>query len=185
MTQIMFMMKFLINYGVSFSNFIYMTSLMIPFIASIIIPFVTFISVIFIYNKMISENEVTVMAASGLSPWQIAKPALFFAGIITVLHLVLNIWLVPISQAKFYTTQYNLRYGLAHLRLQESAFTKLTDGLVVYVDKVSDHDLNQVMLSDMRNKTNQITLFAEVGKLVTIHGISIRTDNGSLYIMEC
>ena len=131
---------------------------------------------------MISENEVTVMAASGLSPWQIAKPALFFAGIITVLHLVLNIWLVPISQAKFYTTQYNLRYGLAHLRLQESAFTKLTDGLVVYVDKVSDHDLNQVMLSDMRNKTNQITLFAEVGKLVTIHGISIRTDNGSLQI---
>ena len=181
MMQIMSMMKFLINYGINFSSFIYMTSLMIPFIISIIIPFVVFISVIFIYNKMISENEVTVMAASGLSPWQIAKPAIKFAAIVAIAHLILNIWFVPISQAKFYSTQWNLRYGLAHLKLQESAFTKLANGLVVYVDNVSGQDLNQVMLSDMRDKKNQMLIFAERGKLVTtIHGLTMVTDNGSL-----
>lgn len=183
MTQIMFMMKFLLNYGVKFSSFVYMTSLMIPFIISIIIPFVTFISIIFIYNKMISENEVTVMAASGLSPWQIAKPALWFAGIITIAHLILNLWIVPMSQAKFYSTQWNLRFGLAHLQLKESAFTRLNPGLVVYVDKVSSQDLNQLMISDTRNKNNQIVIFADVGKIVsTNRGISIVTDNGALQI---
>lgn len=156
---------------------------MIPFIISIIIPFVTFIATIFVYNKMISENEVTVMAASGLSPWQIAKPALKLAAMLTVIHLVLNIWLVPSSQAKFYSTQWNLRYGLAHLKLQESAFTKLANGLVVYVDNVSGQDLNQVMLSDMRDDKNQMLIFAERGKLVsTVHGLSIVTNNGSLQI---
>nr|MBQ0090964.1 LptF/LptG family permease [Candidatus Enterousia merdequi] len=55
MMQIMSMMKFLLTYGVSFGDFIYLTSLMIPFIVSIIIPFVTFIAIIFVYNKMISE----------------------------------------------------------------------------------------------------------------------------------
>ena len=174
-------MKFLITYGVSLSNFVYMTSLMIPFIISIIIPFVTFIAVIFIYNKLISENEITVMMASGLSPWQIAKPAIKLAALLTIAHLVLNIWVVPYSQEKFYSTQWNLRYGLAHLKLQESAFTKMANGLVVYVDKVSGHDLNQVMLSDMRDEDNQTLIFAERGKLVsTIHGLSIVTDNGSL-----
>ena len=152
MMQIMAMMKFLITYGIAFGDFIYLTSLMIPFIMSIIIPFVTFIATIFVYNKMISENEVTVMAATGLSPWQIAKPALKFALVLTILHLILNIWIVPSSQAQFYTTQWNLRYGLAHLKLQEASFTKLTDGLVVYVDNVSGHDLNRLMLSDMRIK---------------------------------
>jgi len=183
MMQIMSMMKFLLTYGISFGSFVYMTSLMIPFIVSIIIPFVTFIAVIFVYNKMISENEITVMAASGLSPWQIAKPALKFAAILTVLHLILNIWLVPASQAQFYTTKWNLRYGLAHLKLQEAAFTKLANGLVVYVDNVSGHDLNQVMLSDMREENNQVLMFAQRGKLVsTIHGLSIVTNNGSLQI---
>jgi len=181
MMQIMSMMKFLINYGIKFSSFLYLISFMIPFIISIIVPFVTFIAVIFVYNKMISENEITVMASSGLSPWQIAKPAIKFAAVLTVLHLILNIWAVPVSQARFYTTQWNLRYGLAHLKLQESAFTKLADGLVVYVDNVSDHDLNQVMLSDMRDKHNQLLIFAERGKLVsTTRGLSIVTNHGSL-----
>jgi len=181
MTQIMTMMKFLLTYGVDFSSFIYLTSLMIPFIISIIVPFVTFITIIFIYNKMISENEITVMAASGLSPWQIAKPAIKFAAVLTLIHLILNIWIVPTSQAMFYSTQWNLRYGLAHLKLQEGAFTKLANGLVVYVDNVSGNDLNQLMISDMREEKNQMMVFAERGKLVsTIHGLSIVTNNGSL-----
>ena len=181
MMQIMAMMKFLINYGVDFGSFVYLTSLMIPFIVSIIIPFVTFITIIFIYNKMISENEVTVMMASGLSPWQIAKPALKFATALTVLHLVLNIWIVPSSQTTFYSTQWNLRYGLAHLKLQEGAFTKLANGLVVYVDNVSGDDLKQLMISDMRRDRNEMLVFAERGKLIsTIRGLSIVTNNGSL-----
>lgn len=183
MMQIMSMMKFLLSYGIKFSSFVYLTSLMIPFIISIIIPFVTFIATIFIYNKMITENEVTVMAASGLSPWQIAKPAIRLAAWITLAHLILNIWIVPLSQRMFYSTQWNLRYGLAHLKLQESAFTKLANGLVVYVDNVSGKDLNQVMLSDMRTENNQLLVFAKRGKLVsTVHGLSIVTDNGSLQI---
>ncbi len=181
MMQIMTMMKFLIAYGIKFSSFLYLISFMIPFIISIIVPFVTFIATIFVYNKMISENEVSVMAASGLSPWQIAKPAIKLAAVLTVLHLILNIWIVPITQAKFYSTQWNLRYGLAHLKLQEAAFTRLANGLVVYVDNVSGQDLNQVMLSDMRDDKNQMLMFAERGKLVsTIHGLSIVTNNGSL-----
>lgn len=181
MLQIMSMMKFLLNYGVDITSFLGMTMLMIPFIVSIIIPFVTFIAIIFVYNKLISDNEITVMTASGLSPRQLARPALILALVLTVLHFMLNIWVVPKTQAMFYSTQWNLRYGLAHLKLQESAFTQLADGLVVYVDKVSGHDLSQVMLSDMRDKDAPMTIFAEKGKLVsTDRGLSIVMTNGSL-----
>ena len=181
MLQIMSMMKFLLNYGVDLSSFLGLTILMVPFIVSIIVPFVTFIAIIFVYNKLISDNEITVMAASGLSPKQIARPALLLATVLAVLHFILNVWIVPQTQATFYSTQWNLRYGLAHLKLQESAFTQLADGLVVYVDKVSGHDLSQVMLSDMRDKDAPITIFAEKGKLVsTTRGLSIVMTNGSL-----
>ena len=181
MVQMMSMMKFVLNYGVEVSSFIGLTMLMIPFIISIIIPFVTFIAVIFVYNKLISDNEVTVMASVGLAPRQIARPALAFAVIMTVLHLGLNLFVVPSTQAKFYDTQWNLRYGLAHLKLQESAFTELASGLVVYVDKVSGYDLSQVMLSDMRNEKSEMVIFAEKGKLVaTSRGLSIVMTNGSI-----
>jgi len=134
-----------------------------------------------VYNKMISDNEITVMAASGLSPRQLAWPALRLAVVLTGIHLLLNLWIVPASQAKFYDTQWNLRYGLAHMKLQESAFTEMADGLVVYVDKVSGHDLSQVMLSDTRDEKSQMTIFAEKGKLIaTARGLSIVMTNGAL-----
>ena len=181
MVQIMSMMKFLLNYGVDLGSFIGMTAMMIPFIMSIVVPFVTFIAVMFIYNKLISDNEITVMAASGMSPRGLAMPAIWFAGIITALHLILSIWIVPSTQAKFYDTQWNLRYGMAHMKLQEGAFTELNDGLVVYVDKVSGHDLAQVMLSDQRADNSWQTIFAEKGKLIsTPRGLSIVMTNGSL-----
>lgn len=179
--QIMSMMKFLLNYGINFGSFIGLVALLIPFIISIIIPFVTFIAVIFVYNKTISDNEASVMMASGLAPAQLARPALWFAGILTAINLIMNLWLVPISQDYFYDTQWNLRYGLAHLKVQESAFTNITDGLVVYVDKVAGHDMSQVMLSDTRNPDTETVVFAEAGKLVTTpRGLSIVMKNGSL-----
>ena len=90
MMQIMSMMKFLLKYGIDVASFLGLTALMIPFIASIIVPFVCFIAVIFVYNKLISDNEITVMAASGLSPRQIARPALRMGVVLTILNLILN-----------------------------------------------------------------------------------------------
>ena len=181
MMQIMSMMKFLLKYGINLGDFLGLTALMIPFIASIIVPFVCFIAVIFVYNKMISDNEVTVLAATGLSPAQIARPALLMGVGLTALSLILNIWIVPASQSRFYDTQWNLQYGMAHMKLHESAFTEISDGLVVYVDRVNGHDLNQVMLSDMRDENAPSMVFAEKGKLVsTARGLSLVMTNGSL-----
>ena len=179
--QIMSMMKFLLQYGIDVGSFLGLTALMIPFIASIIVPFVCFIAVIFVYNKMIADNEVTVMAATGISPKQIARPALVLGTGLMLLNLILSVWMVPRTQAMFYDMQWNLKYGMAHMKLQESAFTEISDGLVVYVDRVNGHDLAQVMLSDMRDADTPSMIFAEKGKLVsTARGLSLVMTNGSL-----
>ena len=49
------------------------------------------------------------------------------------------------------------------------------------MDKVSGHDLSQVMLSDMRDENAPSMIFAEKGKLVsTVRGLSLVMTNGSL-----
>ena len=181
MVQILTMLKFLIIYGISIGDFLWLTGLMFPFIVSIILPFVVFIATLFVYNKMVSDNEVTVMASVGLSPWQLARPALRLALAVAITHWILTVAIVPTTQIKFYNTQWEMRYGLAHLKLQESAFTQITDGLVVFVNKVSGHDLSQLMLFDNRTPKNQMTVLAEKGKLInTPRGLSIVMTNGSV-----
>ena len=183
MVQILTMLKFLLSYGINLWDFLYLTSLMFPFIISIILPFVLFIATLFVYNKMVADNEITVMAAVGMSPGRLARPALWLAVIIAALHSGLTLYVVPDTQVKFYTTQWEMRYGLAHLKLQESAFTPIATGLVVFVDKVSGHDLSQLMLFDERDPKSQMTVLAEKGKLVsTARGLTIVMNNGSVQI---
>lgn len=185
MTQILTMLKFLIQYGVNVWGFLGLTGLMLPFIITIILPFVIFIAVMFVYNRFISDREMTIAMSSGMSPMRAAAPALILAAIVTALHLALNVWVVPYTQVKFYDTQWNMRYGLANMKLQESTFTQMTDGLVVFVDAVHDHDLSDIMLYDARNPDSQTIITANTGKLVnTLHGLSIVMGGGSIQFRD-
>jgi len=181
MMQILTMLKFLIQYGVNIWGFLGLTSMMLPFIISIITPFAIFIAVMFIYNKMISDQEITVMASAGLSPMQLSRPAISVAGIVAAMHFVLNIWIVPATQAKFYDMQWEMRYGLAHLKLQESTFTQMSRWLVVFVEKVNDHDLSNFSLFDSRDPKVSMIISAEKGKLVnTPRGLSLIMTGGNV-----
>ena len=181
MLQILSMLKILIQYNISISGFLGITLMMVPFIATLIIPFAIFIAIMFVYNRLISDREITVMMGAGMSPVRLARPALMLAGTLTVLHLVMGIWIVPSTQEKFYQTQWEMRYGLAHLALQEASFNQLTDNLVVFVNRVNDRDISQLMLFDNRNPKNQVVALAEKGKLIsTTRGMSIVMTNGSV-----
>jgi len=185
MIHILTMLKFLIQYGISLPGFLGLTFMMLPLLVSIIMPFSVFISAMFLYNKLISDREITVMAAAGLSPIQIARPVLVFAGCIAALHFALNTLVVPASQAKFYDTQWEMRYGLAHLKLQEATFTQMARGLVVFVEKVAGTDLSKLMLYDNRDPRNQMTISADSGKLVhTDRGLSMVMTHGSVQFRD-
>jgi len=71
MVQILLLMKLIIKYGVNVGGFIEMSVYTVPMLVGVIMPFVVFISVMFVYNKMIEHNEIPVMSACGMSPVRI------------------------------------------------------------------------------------------------------------------
>lgn len=183
--HILTMLKFLIQYGISLPGFLWLTAMMVPLIVSIIMPFSVFIAAMFLYSKLISDREITVAAASGLSPLQIARPALLFAGAVTAMHFMLNLFIVPATQGRFDNMQWEMRYGLAHLKLQEATFTQMARGLVVFVENVAGTDLSKLMLYDNRDPKNQMTISADSGKLIhTDRGLSIVMTRGSVQFRD-
>lgn len=181
MLQILSMLKILIQYNVGVGGFLGITLMMIPYIATLIIPFAIFIAAMFVYNRLISDREITVMMGAGMSSARLARPALALAGALAAFHLMLSVWIVPSTQEKFYQKQWEMRYGLAHLALQEASFNQLADDLVVFVNRVNDRDISQLMLFDNRNPNSQLVALAEKGKLITTaRGMSIVMTNGSV-----
>jgi lipopolysaccharide export system permease protein len=178
MAQILLLMKLIIKYGVDIGGFVGLSLWTIPMLVGIIAPFVVFIAVMFTHNRMIENREIAVCMASGLSPFAIARPAIALGAAVMALHLALNLWAVPESQDKFYSAQWSLRYGLGNLKLKESAFNQLTQGVVIYVEQINQKDLSGITMIDRRSSDERI-ITAENGKLVsTPKGMSIAMGGG-------
>ncbi len=181
LTQSLRFVELVVNRGLSFIVFLQLTSLLIPGFVTVILPITTFVVVLFVYQRLSGDRELTVMRAAGLSPWALARPALAMAAGVIVICTVLNIWIVPISYTAFREYQFEIRNRVAAFLLQEGVFTPITDSLTVYV-RTRDRDgtLRGVLVEDDRQPNSRATILAERGRLIDgVSGPRVLLLNGS------
>jgi lipopolysaccharide export system permease protein len=167
LTQSLRFVELVVNRGLSLIVFLRLTSLLIPSFVAVILPITTYIVIQFVYQRMASDRELTVMRAAGLSPWALARPALAVALIVTVLGYGLSIWGVPASMRAFKQYQWEIRNRLAAFLLQDGVFTPLSEKLTVYVrSRDRDGTLRGILVDDARDPTAHATILAERGRLI-------------------
>jgi len=173
--------EMIVNRGLSGGMFVYLTMLLLPNFLVLVLPIALFTVVVFTYAKLISDRELMVMRAAGLSQFALAKPALILALAVVGLGYFLNLYVVPQSYAKFRTLQWDIRYNYTHILLREGAFNTITDGVTVYVrQRTSDGKLLGILVHDQRDKENPFTLMAAKGAMVdTGEGARVVMFNGN------
>src|SRR5580692_1411100 len=156
-----------VNHGLSFLVFLQLTGMLVPSFIAVILPITTYIVIQFVYQRMATDRELTVMRAAGLSPWALARPALVVALLATVVGYGLSIWGVPAATTNFKGFQWEIRNRLAAFLLQDGVFTPLSDKLTVYVrSRDRDGTLRGILVDDARDPTAHATILAERGRLI-------------------
>ena len=167
LTQSLRFIDLVVNRGLSFLVFLRLTSLLIPSFVAVILPIATYVVIQFVYQRMTTDRELTVMRAAGLSPWALARPALAVALLATGIGFTLSIWAVPASLASFKQYQWEIRNRLAAFLLQDGVFTPLSDKLTVYVrSRDPDGSLRGILVDDARDSATHSTILAERGRLI-------------------
>jgi lipopolysaccharide export system permease protein len=176
LTQSLRFVDLVVNRGLSLFVFIHLTSLLIP----------SFVVVQFVYQRMATDRELTVMRAAGLSPWALARPALAVALLATLIGYGLSLWAVPAATADFKAFQWEIRNRLAAFLLQDGVFTPLSDKLIVYVrSRDQDGTLRGILMDDARDPTAHATILAERGRLVDgPHGPLVVLLDGSRQVID-
>jgi lipopolysaccharide export system permease protein len=167
LTQSLRFVDLVVNRGLSFLVFMQLTGLLIPSFIAVILPITTYVVIQFVYQRMATDRELTVMRAAGLSPWALARPALAVALLATVVGYGLTVWAVPASLNDFKQFQWEIRNRLAAFLLQDGVFTPLSDKLTVYVrSRDQDGTLRGILVDDARDPTAHATILAERGRLI-------------------
>ena len=171
LTQSIRFVELVVNHGLSLRVFLELTGLLIPNFVAVILPITTFIVVLFVYQRLAGDRELTVMRAAGLSPLTLARPALALAGIAMAACFALNLYLVPASLSAFRQFQFEIRNRVAAFLLQEGVFTPVSDQLTVYVRaRDPDGTLHGIVVDDNRDTASHATILARSGQLISSEG---------------
>jgi lipopolysaccharide export system permease protein len=158
-----------VNRGVGVGLFAELAILSLPQMLALTLPIGCFVGVLFSYNKMVSDSELVVMRACGLSQDLLAKPALILGGVGMAAMLTMSVYFLPASKNAFKDLEFQIHNQIASVLLQEGTFNTVSDTLTIYVRaRDTAGRLEGLLIQDSRDKTKPITLTAEQGLIVQV-----------------
>lgn len=167
LTQSLRLIDYIVNRGLPAFTFFSFVAYLLPAFIAVVLPVSTFVSVLFVYNKLTSDSEVVIMRAAGLSPLQLARPALLLAFYSTLVVYSMSLYLQPVAYGHFKDLQHTIRNNYASVILQEGEFTTFGEGITVYVrQRASEGQLRGILIHDNRKQDEPVTMFAASGALI-------------------
>lgn len=167
LSQSLRFVEMIVNRGLNAGTFVYMTMLLLPNFLTVILPIALFTVIVFTYSKMVTDRELVVMRAAGVSQFGLAKPALIMTVLTLLFGYLLNLYLLPESYRSFRQLQWEIRNTYSHVLLKEGSFNALSDSVTVYVrERTPDSQLLGILVHDERDEKAPATLMAERGALV-------------------
>lgn len=147
--------------------FLSLTGLALPALVLIIAPIALFIAIIYTLNRLNSDSELVVMAASGMSRLRLARPFLVLAVIVSVFSGVFSLYVAPMAMQGFRYLITEIRADIIATVLRDGTFTDVSPGLTFHVrERDRDGSLNGLMVSDTRDEERDFAYLAETGQIL-------------------
>ncbi len=132
----------------------------------LIMPLGVGVAVLFVYHRLGTDSELTVMRAAGLNARQLIKPVLILAGVVTVLGFGLTLWVAPMANRMLADIQGAIRNSTAVFLSHPGSFNDLAEGLTFYADKRgANGSLQGILIQDAREPDRPVTTMAESGQV--------------------
>jgi lipopolysaccharide export system permease protein len=167
----------LINDGHSAGVVLEFTALSLPAVIALVLPMATFAAAVYVTNRLSGDSELTVMKATGFSPWRLARPVFIFGVLVAMMMMVLTHVLVPQSLAELREREQELSGSVSARLLREGVFLHPSKGVTFYIRDITvQGELQDVLLADRRNEERDVIYTAERAYL-------IRDDEGPKMVM--
>jgi lipopolysaccharide export system permease protein len=167
----------LIADGQSAWVFLELTALALPSIVKLVLPMAAFAATLYAMARLMGDSEVTVVQATGASPWRLARPVLLFGLIVALLVSVLAHVLVPASLGRLMARQSEIAETATARLLRPGEFISPQGGITLYIRDVTPAgELRNLLISDTRDPEESVATTATSAYLV-------RGDRGPQLVM--
>jgi lipopolysaccharide export system permease protein len=174
--------------------FLEFTALTLPAVIGGMLPIAAFAAAVYVVYRLSSDNELTVIQATGYSPFRLGRAVLVFGVIVALMMSLLAHMLIPGSLGQLRQRESEISANVAAQLLSEGEFLHPAPGVTFYIREITpEGELRDVFLSDRRNPDRTVSytssrayLVADGAgsRLVMVDGMAqnVRTSDTRLFV---
>ncbi|CAL7960487.1 lipopolysaccharide export system permease protein [Alphaproteobacteria bacterium] len=172
-TQAVRFIEIVLNYGEGFGYILQLLLYLMPTLWFNVFPFACFLATLYILHKLHVNCEILAMYNFGLSDRSIAKPFITLSIIVTIVHYIISLYLMPYTHKHFKIMQNSLYQHCALTLVDEGNFMTKMPKLTIYVDKrIDNRGVQGIFIYDARSQDKKIIVSANYAKINSgTHGI--------------
>jgi lipopolysaccharide export system permease protein len=158
-------LEIILSQGARILDFISLTICLIPLLLFIILPVSLFFTILYVYKKFLYDSEIIALYSLSITRIDIVKPFIKFSILVTIMHLLISFYILPISSNKFKNLKFSINQNSIINLLQFNTFISKIAGLTIFIEKKEgDNLLKNILINDSKNKGRNITFIASSGK---------------------
>jgi lipopolysaccharide export system permease protein len=131
------------------------TGLLIPFVGAFALPIGMLTATLLVFGRFSADQELTAARASGLSLISLITPILVLSLLLCGVSAVVNMDIAPRCRVAYNNLRFNVKVAmLSRVQLPEGRPITYYPGYILYVDKVRQQNLFNVLLFQLKGETN-------------------------------
>ncbi len=167
LTQSLRFVEMVTNKGLPLRLFVELTSLLMPRLFVVLSPIALFAAVLFVYNRLLSDRELVIMQAAGISPLRNAASVFVMGILLSFFSIYVQNWGIPQAEGAFRKLEWEVKNNVSHLMFREGEFTNLKTNLTAFITKHEpDGSVLGILISDETKPNQKVTLSAERGRII-------------------
>ena len=183
------LMEMVVANGVPLAEVIRLIIFLLPSFLVLTIPMAFLLAVLLAFGRLSSDNEITVLKASGLSLAALVPPVLMTATVAALFTLFISVVAVPWGNTGFKQMTMEVARKYAASAIRERIFRDDLPGIVLYVDQFDEpqRTMRRVMIQDSRDPARPLTIFAKSGLITSDDAqgvLRILLKNGSIHTQQ-
>jgi lipopolysaccharide export system permease protein len=159
--------------GQSTWTFLRITLLSLPQLAGMIFPIALFVGSLVALTRLQGEHEFTAAYASGMSLARIAYPVVRIGVYFTLISLVANLFLQPLTARAMRHELFDIKNDLVATLVKEGEFSTSETGLTIYVKRIDQNGLlREIFIRTPATGGHDRTYAAREGRIIKQDGLS-------------
>lgn len=178
--------ELVVSRGVPLADVSRMIMYLMPSFLVFTIPMAFLLAVLLAFGRLSTDNEITIIKASGISLIQIMPPVLACALVATIFTLMASLIGVPWGNSAFKDISFKVLKQNVSATIREKVFWDEIPGMILYTEHYNDqrHTLQGVIIHDGRNPERPMTIFARDGVVTggsDSHALKLSLNSGSIH----